>query len=199
MAVEIGTVSLDQLTHVEVRERADIVRHRVPGLDGDLSQALGRPSVEVAISGIFFGDTAADDLGKLRKIYLDRKPVDFLADAVGDGYFTQVLIANLSVAQRAGETDQFDFTCEVVEYVEPPQPAVSSPFGDIDTSLIDEASGFMDDVQNAVDQVSKLADLAANVPSFGDPTTKLTKMPADYIGLVTGGGLQTLTGLKDLF
>ena len=65
---------------------------------------MGRPSVEVVLEGIFFGDSAADDLGKLRKVYLDRKPVDFLADAVGSGYFAQVLVSNLAVTQRAGET-----------------------------------------------------------------------------------------------
>jgi hypothetical protein len=199
MPVEIGKVTLDRLTHVAVREQADIVCHRVPGLDGDLSQTLGRSSVELQLTGIFYGPTAADDLNKLRKVYLDRKPVDFLADAVGDGYFTQVLVRNLSVTERAGESDQFEYTCEVVEYVKPPEPVVASPFGDIDASLVTEAAAFIDDVQNAVDQVSKLADLVANVPSFGDPTQKLTRMPADYIGLVSGDGLQTLTKLKDLF
>jgi hypothetical protein len=199
MAVEIGSVTIELLTGVAVRERADIVRHRVPGLDGDLQQALGRPSVEVVLDGIFFGDSAADDLGKLRKVYLDRKPVDFLADAVGSGYFTQVLVSRLEVAQRAGETDQFDFRCEVVEYVPPPEPVAADPFGAIDAGLLGEAAAFMDDVQNAVDQVSQLAELAASVPSFGNPTEKLTKMPADYISLVSGSGLQTLTGLKDLF
>ena len=83
--------------------------------------------------------------------------------------------------------------------MKPPEPVVADPFGAIDTSLLDEAAAFMDDVQNAVDQVSKLADLVANAPSFGNPTEKLSKLPADYVGLVSGSGLQALTGLKDLF
>src|SRR5215471_2603368 len=146
MAVEIGEVSLALLTRISAFERADIVYHRVPGLDGDLAQTLGRPSVHIQLDGIFYGSTAKDDLGNLRKMYLERKPVDFLADAVGNGYFAQVLIASLEVCQRAGETDQFDFSCEVVEYVQPPEPAAADPLGLIDTSLVDEATGFVDNV-----------------------------------------------------
>src|SRR5262249_51194295 len=122
MAVEIGSVSLEALTQVTVREQAAIVSHRVPGLDGDLSQVTGRPSVVIELQGIFYGPTALDDLGKLRAAYLDRKPLDFFADAVGQGYFAQILISSLQISQHAGDTDQFRFACRVVEYVEPPEP-----------------------------------------------------------------------------
>ena len=199
MAVELGSVSLAQLSDVVVRERARLARHAVPGLAGDLAQTMGRPSVEVELHGICYGDTAADDLKKLRKVHLDQNPVDFFADAVGEGYFTQVLISRLEVRQRAAIPDQFDFTCEVVEYVEPPQPAAPSVLGGIDASLLDEAASAMDKVQNAVDTVSKLAKLAASVPSFGDPTSDLTKMPTQYEGLVSGNALGALTSLRDLF
>jgi hypothetical protein len=198
MAVEIGSVSLAALTYVSVRERAAIVSHRVPGLDGDLSQVTGRPSVMVELHGIFYGPSALADLGKLRTAYLDRKPLDFFADTVGEGYFTQVLIANLHVSQHAGDTDQLRFVCQVLEYVEPPEPALADPLGALDTGLLDEAAGFMDDVQNAVDQVSSLVDMVANAPSFANPTERLTQLPANYITLVSGSGLQALTGIRNL-
>jgi hypothetical protein len=199
MAVEIGKLSLTLLTHIAVHEHADIVHHRVPGLDGDLAQTLGRPSVQVLLEGIFYGATAKDDIANLRKMYLAREPVDFLADAVGGGYFSQVLISRLRVSQRAGETDQFNFACDVVEYVEPPQPQALDPFGPIDASLLNEATAFVDDVQNAVDQVSKLAAMLTSLPSFGNPTERLSELPKNYISLVSGSGLQTLTGIRNLF
>jgi hypothetical protein len=115
MAVQIGGIELTKLTQVTVQERARIAHHAVPGLDGDLAQMLGRPSVEVVLSGIFFGAEAASQLGELRALHLGHQPVDFFADAVGEGYFSQVLIARLEVSQRAGELDQFNFTCEAVE------------------------------------------------------------------------------------
>ena len=178
MAVEIGKISLERLTTTGQRGRR-IVPHAVQD-SREIWRTLGRPSVEVNLDGIFFEATsgeAAGGLDALRKLYLSQKPVDFFADAVGQGYFTQVLISSLHVTQQAGETDQFNFSCKLVEYVEPPEPKAADPFGALDAGLVNEASSFMDDVQNAADQVSKLAELAASVPDFGNPTTKVTKIP----------------------
>jgi hypothetical protein len=87
----------------------------------------------------------------------------------------------------------------VIEYVEPPEPAVTGGLAGIDADLLGEASDFMDDVQGALEEVSQLTDLIANVPSFGDPTTRIEKMPAKFNDLLGGDTLKTLTSLSDLF
>lgn len=197
MAVELGSVTLAHLSRVEVSEQQRLVRHPVPGMRGDLVQGLGRPSVQVRLEGIFYGPTASTDLGNLRSAYLAGEPVDFFTEAVGEGYFAQVLITRLQVAQRAGYPDQFDFACEVVEYIKPPEPAISDPFGALDAGLLDEAAAFMDDVQNALDQVSGLVDMIANAPSFGDPTTQLSQMLEVFKGLASSG-VGTLTNIRDV-
>src|SRR5262249_44739171 len=144
----LGSLSLEQLTRVTVHERARIVHHEVPGLAGSLAQMLGRPSVVIELSGIFYGATAMDDLKNLRGVYLDQKPVDFFADAVGEGYFAQVLVSRLEVEQSAGALDEFDYRFELVEFVEPPEPAALDALGGLDAGILDEAAAFMDDVQN---------------------------------------------------
>ena len=198
MAVELGNVTLEHLTRVDVREATRVVRHPVPGLSGDLSQVLGRPSVAVRLQGVFYGAEAAGDLEALRTAHLAGEPLDFFTEAVGEGYFTQVLITGLHVAQRAGYPDQFDYACDVMEYVEPPQPAASDPFAGLDAGLLDEAAGFLDDVQNALAEVSSLVELVANAPSFADPTTQLPKLLDAFDGLVQGG-LPMLVAVRDLF
>jgi hypothetical protein len=198
MAVELAKTSLANLTEVEVRERARVAIHPVPGLSGDLSQTLGRSSVEVALRGIFYGPDAADKLGQLRAVYLAGKPVDFFADAVGEGYFSQVLVTRLDIAQCAGELDQFTFACELIEYVVPPEPAAPSLLPGIDAGLLDEAAGFMDDVQNAIEEVSQLADLLGSIPSFGNPTERLKQMPEQFETL-SGGAATLLGGIRGLF
>ena len=197
MAVRLGNIEIEKLTQVAVRERARIIRHDVPGLEGDLSQTLGRSSVEVVLDGIFYGADALDKLGELRALHLAYEPVDFFADAIGEGYFTQVLISRLDLTQRAGELDQYNFTCEVIEYVEPPEPAAADLMPALDAGLLDEAAGFMDDVQNAIEQVSQLADLVANAPSFGDPTGRLPQMTSGFTSAVADAP-QTLRDLSDL-
>jgi hypothetical protein len=200
MAIELGGVTLEHLTHVNVTEQVRIVRHAVPGLAGDLAQVMGRASVEVTFSGIFYGPSAADDLTGLRQAFATAEPVDFFAEAVGEGYFAQVLIARLTVAQRAGYLDQFDYTCTVAEYVEPPEPVQNNLLGELDAGLLGEAAAFMDDVQSAIDAVSKLTDLVANMPDFGDPTTRLGGMLDEYTGILDGAsaGVSALTSLRDL-
>jgi hypothetical protein len=198
MPVELAGISLEHLTHVSVKERARIVRHPVPGMSGDLAQTLGRSAVEVQFHGIFYGETATDDLQQLRNAYLEHQPVDFFTEAVGEGYFSRVLISRLEVSQRANFPSQFDFVCQVMEYVEPPEPAIADPFGDLNTELLGEATAFIDDVQNALEQVSQLTDLMASFPNFGNPTVKLPEISGEFLGLA-GESVTALSGIRSIF
>lgn len=195
MAVELGSISLDRLTHIEVAERARLARHAVPGLAGDLVQVLGRPSVELHIEGVFFGADAAERLKQLRQQHWKGAPVDFFADAVGEGYFSRVVIGGLQVRQSAGAADEYAWGCDLIEYVEPPEPAALDALGGLDAGLLDEAGAFMDDVQNAVAAVSDLADMVASLPSFGDPTSRLVELPKAFEQLVGGDLAGVLGGL----
>jgi hypothetical protein len=204
MPVELAGITLAHLTSLVTSERARIARHPVPGMDGDLAQTLGRPSVEVEFCGILYGPSAPDDLDRLRQAYLAGQPVDFFVQAVDDSdltqtlAFSQVLVAGLDVTQRAGYPGQFDFTCRVVEHVEPPQPADPDVLAALDQDLLTEASSFIDDAQNALAQVSELTDVLASVPSFGDPTEKLPAL-LDAFTPVASGGATALGRIRELF
>jgi hypothetical protein len=197
VAVELGGIVLERLTHVTIGERARIVHHDVPGLSGEFAQALGRLAVEVSLQGIFYGPSAVDDLNTLRNAYLEHAPVDFFTESVGEGYFTQVLISRLEISQRAGYLDQFDFACDVVEYVEPPEPVVVDPLAALDTGLLEEAASFVDDVQNALEQVSQLADLLST-PAFGNPVESLPGIEDGYVQ-AADEGVAVLTEIRKLF
>jgi hypothetical protein len=197
MALEIAGVVLDKLVSVDVSEGARFVRHAVPGQSGDYAQALGRPSVQIRVRGIFYGDAAADDLKTLRGHLLGREPVDFLCEVTGEGYFSQVLVDSLDVGQRAGRPDEFDFECALSEYLPPPPPPAASPFGDIDTGLLAEAASLMDDVQNGLAAVSGLTDLLSGAADFANPTTRLPGM-LDAVTGATGSGAGALAAIGNL-
>jgi hypothetical protein len=202
--VELAGVALAHLTSIATAERARSVRHPVPGMSGDFLQTLGRPSVDLVLRGAFFGPTAADDLRRLRAAQVAVQPVHVLVQAVDASDlvqtlgFSQVLIAELTVEQRAGLADQFDYTCTLVEYVEPPQPAAPDVFGAIDADLADQADGLVDAAQNTLAQVSGLTALFAAVPNFADPTQELPGMLTPFT-TATPGGLDALSGIRDLF
>ena len=204
MPVELAGITLAHLTGIGTGERARSVRHPVPGMSGDLLQTLGRPSADLVLRGAFFGPTAAADLQALRDAYRAVQPVDVVVQAVDDSDlvqtlgFSQVLITDLRIAQRAGLPDQFDYTCTLVEYVEPPQPAAPDVFGALDADLAAEAGGLVDAAQNALAELSGLTALLAAAPSFANPTTKLPAMLTPFTS-ATPDGVTALSGIRDLF
>lgn len=166
MSIELADIQLPRIHRLSTVERADFASHRVPGLSGNLVQDLGRASVVICIEGIFYGPEAADKLDELRAAYKNRQPVDFLADIVGQSYFSQVVIEQLEVWQRAGEPEQFSYNLLIREYVPPPQPATTLPedLSAVDTGILEEALGFMDALA--------LPDLLS-LPNVSDPTPPL--------------------------
>lgn len=195
MTVELGAVTVRQLTRVSVDEQAALVHHRVPGANGDVVQALGRPSVRVAFEGIVYGPEAAERFEQLRSAFLAREPLDFYTEAVGEGYFAEVLICHLEVVQRAVVPSQLDFRCEVVEYVEPPEPP-ADPLGALDEPLRQEAGAFIDDVQDSLAAVDALTKRLATDPQLGVSTDHLKRRVAMFTALTDQGAID-LAAIRD--
>lgn len=119
MTIELGKIKLNRVHRLVTLEKADWVYHRVPGMVGNIVQDMGRDSVQIEISGIFYGiETASKDLEKLRQIYKKREPVDFLAEIVGQAYFSKVIIEKFEVFQIAEEPEQFSYIITITEYIE---------------------------------------------------------------------------------
>jgi DNA circularisation protein N-terminus len=210
--VELAGIQLTHVTGVTVTETARFARHAVPGMHGDLAQALGRASAEVELRGIFYGPSAPDELDQLRAAYDGGEPVTLFLQAADQSeltqalHFTDVLIAALVVEQRAGAPDEFGFSCRVVEYVPPPAPVpVAAPglelpgaeaLNAVDLDVLDEAMAAVDGVQDALAAVAELGDLLANIPSFADPTTRLPQM-LDLFTPLASGGAGTLGDVRD--
>lgn len=189
MPIEIAGISLPRIHRIATREQADFISHRIPGLDGNVVQDIGRHSVRLQIEGIFYGATAKDDLEGLRDVYKSREPVDFLADIVGQAYFSQIIVETLEVRQAADEPDQFSYRLTIAEYVPPPQPAAGFDTPDIDSLLELEALDFLDMIQ--------LPDLLS-VPGFGDPTEPLQSI-LDSVGGILNGLTQPANDLAGIF
>ena len=169
MPIEIAGISLSRIHKIATLEVADFVRHRVPGLEGDLVQDMGRGSVRLEIEGIFYGEESSPQLEELREVYKSREAVDFLAEITGEAYFAQVILEQLEVLQRSQEPEQFSYRLVVAEYVEPPEPA-SPGFSLVDAAILDDALSFADALE-----LPALLDL----PEFSNPLEPMS-------GLVDG-------------
>lgn len=171
MAIEIAGIALHKIHKIKTLEQADFVHHRIPGLEGNVVQNMGRNSVRIQVEGIFYGAQLKEDLEALRKIYKEKEAVDFLAEIVGQAYFSQVILDRFEVWQLAGDPDQFGYRLIVAEYVPPPEPETDSGFGldtpEVDAAIELEALDFMEVIQ--------IPDLLA-IPDFGDPTIPLNSV-----------------------
>ena len=58
MPIEIGDITLSRIHKMTTIEQANFASHRIPGLDGNVVQNMGRDSVRLQIEGIYFGDVA---------------------------------------------------------------------------------------------------------------------------------------------
>lgn len=195
MPVEIAKIKLPHIHRITTLEQTALVYHRIPGLEGNLAQDLGRESVRLQIEGIFYGPKAADDLEALRKIYKKREAVDFLADVVGQAYFGKVTLDRFEVAEVAGEPEQFSYSLTVVEYVQPPSPATTKPTAQVSAAIKVKAKDFM--------QIASLPDslTGGSLPAVTNPAEPLkgaaeqiTNAGKDVQGVASG--LQGLLTLK---
>ena len=143
-------ISLGKLTRVTVDERLRVAYHAVPGMDGDAAQLMGRFPVQVTIDGVFFGEKAAASLNDLRALYLRGEPLDFHAEAVGEGYFGQVLITELQVFQRASGPDEFSYRCQLVEYTEPGSKSPNEQLAPVESSIQQAAEKSVNDSVEAL-------------------------------------------------
>ncbi|MBW4443402.1 MAG: DNA circularization N-terminal domain-containing protein [Plectolyngbya sp. WJT66-NPBG17] len=120
MAVEIAGIALDRIHRIRTLEQNHCVHQNVPGMQGNVIQTMGRESIRLQLEGIFYGAKARDELEKLRKVYSQQEPVDFLADIVGQAYFSQVILERFEVQQSAEDPDQFSYVLTIAESVNDP-------------------------------------------------------------------------------
>lgn len=191
MTVELAGIKLKKVHKISTIEQAALVYHRIPGREGNLVQNLGRDSVQLQIEGIFYGATAKRDLEKLRSVYKQRQPVDFLAEITGQAYFGQVILDQFQVDQSAQYPNQFSYILIVSEYAVSLKSAeIATDIADVDANILAEAENFMD--------IATLPDLLGSVPEINNPIQPLSNALADVEKATKN--LSTATeGLKNLF
>ncbi|MFQ4135475.1 DNA circularization N-terminal domain-containing protein [Nodosilinea sp. PGN35] len=140
MPIEIANIALTRIHHLATLEQANWVAHRVPGREGTVTQDLGRASVRLDVRGICYGLQAQADLERLRQAYKQRQTVDFLAEIVGQAYFSQVIIEQFEVVQRAEAPEEYSYRLIVAEAVS--AQAKSSPTA-VQPQIKAKAANFM--------------------------------------------------------
>lgn len=140
MPIEIANIALTRIHHLTTLEQANWVTHRIPGREGTVAQDFGRASVRLDVHGICYGPQAQRDLERLRQAYKQRQAVDFLAEIVGQAYFSRVIIEQFEVVQRADAPEEYSYRLIVAEAV--PSQTKSSPAA-VQPKIKAKAASFM--------------------------------------------------------
>ena len=165
----LGDWEIPQIERIEALERRGLVELPVPGRVGSLFHDTNTLPVRIAICGSLFGDDARDQfLGTVRERFKAGEPVTFVGDIITATEVQYVLIEELWFEEVGTRPDEIAYRIVLAESSPPPPP--SNPLGDLDTSVLDEAGGFLDTVTGALD----IVDTLGSVPDIGDPTPPLT-------------------------
>lgn len=166
MAIEISGIELTNVHRITTLEGGGYIQQQVPGREGDVSQDIGRQSLQLQIDGIFYGKDIEKDLNSLRDVYLKREPVEFLARITGQAYASKVLIDSMRVMDSGDQVDQLTYQLIVVEYVEPPSSSL------VDTGMVD-ATVDLEAMQ--IMELMEIPDMLAlgSIPEVSNPVEPL--------------------------
>lgn len=190
----LGDWEIPRIALMRTEEARKLAEHRVAGRPGSVFQDLGAESTVVEIAGSLHSeDERTGFMDEARARFLAAEPLTFVADITRATDIQYVVIDNLVLEQRGDRPDEIAYRIRLRE--SPPPPPPPDPFGAIDTSLLDQAAGFVDRVSAALDAIDALGD----IPDFTDPSSLLGGATDQVVsaldGLASiGGQLQELFG-----
>jgi outer membrane protein OmpA-like peptidoglycan-associated protein len=139
----LGDLELQQVQRIETEGDQLLVPHRVPGLEGDFLQGLGRRGSRIALTGVLSGAASRDALKTLREKFKAAEPVPFVSDIATATKVDQVLIEEMEVRDLAGKPERYEYTFVLREHTpppaeptEPPPPTPIPPVPDDDTGTL---------------------------------------------------------------
>lgn len=178
----LGDWEIPSIASIETLERRAFVELPVPGREGSLFQDANTIPTRIAIAGSLYGDeTRAEFVEEVRAKFRDGEPLSFVADIVTATSVQYVVIDTLRFEESGTRPDEVDYVIALRE--SPPPPPPPDPLGGIDTSLLDQAAGFVDQIAGALDAIETMA-----IPDFSDPTPPLESMLDGVSAIVEGLG-----------
>jgi outer membrane protein OmpA-like peptidoglycan-associated protein len=123
----LGDLELQQVQRLETEGDQLLVAHRVPGLEGDFLQGLGRRGARIALTGVLTGAESREGLKTLRETFRASAPLPFVSDIATATRVDEVLIEEMEVRELAGKPERYEYAFALREYVPPPAEETEEP------------------------------------------------------------------------
>ncbi len=147
----LGDLELQQVQRLETEGDQLLVQHRVPGLEGDFLQGLGRRGSHIALTGVLSGTESGEGLKKLREKFKAAELVPFVSDIATATKVDKVLIEGMEVRELAGKPERFEYAFALREHTPPPAEESEEP-PPADPDISEEGKERIDEV---VDDISR--------------------------------------------
>ncbi len=144
----LDDLPLPLVQEIGTHDRRVLAEHKPPGMAGSLLQNLGRRPARLSLWGVAAGDDAQDFIEKLDEKFRQGGPFAFSADISADSEIERMVIDDFQVQEIAGKPQRLAFTLTLREYLEPVEPEDLSV---VDSGILDEAAGLMDDLLGGLD------------------------------------------------
>jgi outer membrane protein OmpA-like peptidoglycan-associated protein len=123
----LGDLELEQAQRLETEGDQLLVTHRVPGLEGDFLQGLGRRGTRIALTGVLTGAKSRESLKGLQERFRAAEPVPFVSDIATATRVDEVLIEEMEVRELAGKPERYEYALVLREYTPPPAEETEEP------------------------------------------------------------------------
>ena len=120
-------IALQQVQEIDGGQNEIFDQHRVPALEGDFHQDLGRRAARIRLKGVLTGTDAANNLLTLRTKFHAAAPVTFVADIATATKVNRMLIEDLGVRELAGKPMRFEYALTLLEFIGPAQAKAQAP------------------------------------------------------------------------
>jgi hypothetical protein len=151
----LGDLELEQVQLVETDEDQVVTRHRVPALEGDFLQDLGRRGARLRLTGVLTRPETIANLADLRARFHDGEPVAFVSDITSATLVDTVLIEAMDVRELAGRPSMFEYHFALRELTEaepvdtedviiPPPPPPDVATGKLSVTVVVEGDPAFD-------------------------------------------------------
>ena len=153
--------------NINIQQRRNIVEHRIPGLEGNIFQDMGRDPVRIAFEGTLQGKSARENLEILIGKFKSGKEVSFASDLTGASDVNYVLIEEFVIDDKGGVKDEYKYSVVLQEY-RMPEEEVEEVEGQEDKAKeavekkVDDAYGSINYITGKV--VDKQGSPKADVP-----------------------------------
>lgn len=170
MPISLAEIELNGIQNIKTDEARSLVKHRIPGLEGDIIQDLGRNPTSISFEGIFKGEEALNNIETLRQKFKDRETAAFVSDITDSTDVTDVVIENLQVFQVSGRPDYYTYAISLKEYVEVVEEEVTQEIEEEQQQQAEEAQENMEE------------DIDKNTGTF-EVRVELEEGETDYSGI----------------